>query len=126
MANTISLSPKPGIKCYAGNNKFYDTQFHSTAKMTREKFRKLKDEELLLTGESVQCVCNHHVKQHCTKDHYDRTINRHCHGSNVLCNCKFFMAHSISLSHGNSYKMVTERLAGDFEISEIYRTQIMR
>lgn len=115
MANTISISPEAGIKCCAGN-KFCDTQFHSTVKTTPEKFRRLTDEEILLTGESTQCICNHHVEQHCTRDHYDCTINSHCHGSNEHCNCKFFMARSVRLSHSNCYKMVTEALAGDFEV----------
>jgi hypothetical protein len=118
MANTISISPEPGIKCCAWD-KFCDIEFHSTAKVTPERFRKLIDEEILLTGESTQCVCSHHVEQHCTRDHCDRTIKRHCHGSNELCNCKFFMAHSIRLSHSNCYKMVTEREADDLEVRDL-------
>ena len=105
MANTISISPKPGIKCFPANVTY---------------------EEILWTGESIQCVCNHHIEQHCTRDHCDQTINSHCHGNNELCNCKYFMAHSIRLSHSNAYKMVTKGLADDFEVPEIYRTQTMR
>ena len=111
---TISISSKPGIKCFPANL------------IILEKFRQLKDEEILLTGESTQCICNHHVEQHSTRDHYDRRINRHCHGSDELCNCKFFMARSVRLTHCNCYKMVTKRLAGDFEVLEGYQTQTTR
>jgi hypothetical protein len=108
MASTISLSPKPGIKCFPANA------------IALEGFKKFIDKDRLWTGESTQCAgCHHHVEQHCTRDHCDRTINRHCHGTNELCNCKFFMAHSIRLSQSNCDKIVTERLAGDFEIPEI-------
>ena len=98
---TISISSKPGIKCFPADARVRDTL---------EKFRKLTDKEILWTGESPQCVCNHHVEQHCTRDHFDYTINSHCHGSDELCKCKFFMTRSIRLSHSNCYKMVTEGL----------------
>ena len=123
MANTNLLSPKPGIKCYVGNNKLRDTPLNNTVKTTRVSLRKLTSEEILWTGESTLCVCGHRVEQHCTRDHCDRIINSHCHdNNNELCNCKFFMPRSIRLSHSNCYKMVTERLAGDFEVLEGYQT----
>ena len=75
---TISISAKPGIKCFPANV------------IALKKFKKLTDKEILWIGESTQCVCNHHVEQHCTRDHWDRTINRHCHGSNECCNCADF------------------------------------
>ena len=110
----ISISSKPGIKCFPADTRVRDTL---------EEFRKLTDEEIFWTGESTYCVCNHHVEQHYpVDDQYSHRITIYCHGSNECCNCDF-MTRSIRLSHINCYKMVTERLAGDFEILEIYLTQ---
>ena len=81
MTEPTSISSKPGIKCFPASAGMHDTFLYDIANTALEKFRKLKDEEILLTGESTQCICNHHVEQHSTRDHYDRTINRHCHGS---------------------------------------------
>jgi hypothetical protein len=47
MANTISISPKPGIKCYARDNKLCNTLFNNTAKTSLEKIKKLPDKEWL-------------------------------------------------------------------------------
>jgi hypothetical protein len=97
MTDTISILSKPGIKCFPVNA------------IALEGFKKFIDEGRLWTGESTQCAgCHHHVEQHCTRDHCDRTINRHCHGTNELCNCKSFIPLSVTLSHRNCYKMVTE------------------
>lgn len=97
---TISISSKPGIKCFLADARVRDTL---------EKFRKLPHEEILWTGESTHCVCNHHVEQHYTfRDQYNRITDIHCHGSNELCNCEDFRTRSIRLSHSNCYKMVTE------------------
>lgn len=109
MANTISLSPKPGIKCF---HETPNTKLHDTTQAKLRKVTRLAKEGRLWTGESTQCGgCNHHVEQHCTRDHCDHTINRHCHGNNELCNCKSFIPLSVTLSHRNCYKMVTEDLA---------------
>lgn len=116
MADITSISPNPRIKCSVSNNIFYETWFDITSEETL-------DEKILLTGESTQCVCNHHVEQHCTRDHYNHSINKHCHGRDNLCNCKFFMARSVRLTHSNCYKMVTVRLVGDFEVLEGFQAQ---
>ena len=98
MANTIAISPKPGIKCCARNNKFCDTQFHSTAERTLEKFQKLTNEEWFWTGEYPYCICAHHVEQHCTiHDRYNRIVAIHCHGNNESCNCELFRTLCIRL-----------------------------
>jgi hypothetical protein len=110
MANTVSISPKPGIKCYAG--KLCDTLLYTTAKTTPENIRKLTNEDLLWTGESVYCICSHHVEQHSTvRDQYGCELAILCHGNNGSCNCTLFRTCSIRLSHSNCYKMVTEGLA---------------
>jgi hypothetical protein len=84
MTDTISVSSKPGIKCYAGNHKICETRFDDTAEETLEKVRKLT-EDWLWTGESPQSICTHHVEQHCTlRDQCGRVVNNHCHGSNEL------------------------------------------
>jgi hypothetical protein len=112
MANTI-ISPKPEIKCYAGNNKLCDILLHNTVKGTRQNFRNLTDEDLLWTGESVYCICSHNVEQHITiRDENSHEITIHCHGSDERCNCEDFRTCSVRLSHRNCYKMVTEGLAG--------------
>jgi hypothetical protein len=123
MADAISISPKPGIKCCAGDNKLYNI----TANTAPEKFRRLTNEDLFWTGESTYCVCNHHVEQHYTiDDQYSHRITIYCHGSNERCNCDDFRTRSVRLSHINCYKMVTESLAGDFEVPEIHHTQTIR
>ena len=76
--------------------------------MTLKKINQLSGDKHLWTGESINCICTHHVEQHCTiRDGRDITI--HCHGSDKHCNCEDFRTHSILLSHSNCYKMVTER-----------------
>lgn len=126
MADPISISTNHGIKCYGGDIKLFDT-CSFTAKSTLKKINQLTGDEHLWTGESVDCICTHHVEQHCTvRDKNGREITIHCHGNDERCNCDNFRTCSIRLSHSNGYKMVTESLAGDFEVLEIYRTQIMR
>jgi hypothetical protein len=116
MTDSLSILSRPGIKCFPGNTKLY-----RSAEEEQEKFTGSTKEEILLTGESVYCICSHHVEQHCTvDDQYS-----HCHGSNEQCNCEEFRTHSIRLSYSNCYKMVTERLADDFEVLEGYQTQSM-
>jgi hypothetical protein len=84
-------------------------RLYTTTKTTLEKLRRLTDEELLWTGESVYCICSRHVAQHCTDgDQYGHEITVHCHGSYERCNCEGFRTRSIRLSHSNCYKMVTE------------------
>ena len=108
MADTISILPKPRIKCYAWDIKLYDTVY-DTAKPTLEKVNQLAGDEWLWTGESVHCICTHHVGQHCTvRDPYGHEITAHCHDSDEHYNCEDFMTCSIRLSHSKCYRMVTE------------------
>lgn len=107
LAEAISISPNPGIKCYAGNNGLCVTPLNNTVKTTRVSL-KLTDEDLW-TGESVYCICLHHVEQHCTiRDENGPETTIHCHGSDEHCNCDEFRTCSIKLSLSNCYKMVTE------------------
>lgn len=109
MADTISISTKDGIKCYAGNIKLCDTCSYA-ANASLRKVNQLTGEERLWTGESVHCICTHHVEQHCTiRDRNGSVISIHCHGSDERCNCEDFRTSSIRLSHSSCYKMVTER-----------------
>lgn len=126
--DTISISPKPRIKCYAVNHKTCNLWFDDdVGKKPIEKITNLTQEKWLWTGESTYCTCNHHVEQHCTvRDRMNSVTNIHCHGSKGRCNCELFIPCSIRLSCSNCYQMVTEGLTGDFEIPEIYRTQTMR
>jgi hypothetical protein len=66
MANPISISPKPEIKCYAGDNKLCNTQSYHTANITLEKIRNLTDVAWLWTEESVYRICTHHIVYQCT------------------------------------------------------------
>jgi hypothetical protein len=91
---TDTILPNPRIKCYAA-----DTLLHNTVKTIQQDFRKLIDEDPLLTGESVYCICSHHVEQHYTiHNQYNHVTNIHCHGSNELCNCELFRARSERVS----------------------------
>jgi hypothetical protein len=86
MTDTTSISYKPRIKCYVRNNLLYDTTEEKL-----DKVRKLADEEWLWTGESVYCICTHHVERHCTiRNKYDLAVTIHCHGDNELCSCEHF------------------------------------
>jgi hypothetical protein len=126
MADPIAISTDHGIKCYGGDIKLYDTCSY-TSKTTLNKINQLAGDEHFWNGESVDCICTHHVEQHCTvRDKNGREITIHCHGNDERCNCEDFRTRSIILSHSNCYKMVTESLAGDFEIPEIYPTQTRR
>ena len=88
MTDTTSVSPKPGIKCYVRDN---ITWFDETAEETLEKVRTVTGEEWLWTGESVYCICTHHVEQHCTiRDEYGFVVTIQCHGDNGLCCCEHF------------------------------------
>jgi hypothetical protein len=108
MVDTISMLTKHGIKCYVGNIKLYDTCSYA-ANASLRKVNQLAGDEDLWTGESVRCICTHHVEQHCTvHDQNGREITTHCHGSDERCNCEDFRTRSIRLSHSNCYKMVTE------------------
>ena len=112
------MSPKAGIKCFAGNNKLNDALLHAARSYdtTIEKVTELTAKEWLWTGESVYCNCSHHVQQHFTiGDENSHEITIHCHGSEERCNCEDFRTCSIRLSHSNCYKMVTEGLIDDFE-----------
>ncbi len=111
MTDTISISPKPKIKCYAGNNKLCNMLFYGNTKTTLEKIKKLLDEGRLWTGESVYCICTHHVVQHCTvRDHNGSVIIIHCHGNEESCNCELFRTRSVRLSHSYYRKTGTEGL----------------
>ncbi len=108
MVDTISMSTKHGIKCYVGNIKLCDTCSYA-ANASLRKVNQLTGDECLWTGESVHCICTHHVEQHCTvRDEYGHEITVHCHGSDEHCNCEDFRTCSIRLSHSNCYKMITE------------------
>jgi hypothetical protein len=86
MTDTTFISYKPGIKCYVRNNLFYDT-----AEEKLDKVRKLTEKDWLWTGESVYCICTHHVEQHCTvHNKYGLPVTIHCHGDNELCCCEHF------------------------------------
>jgi hypothetical protein len=88
MTDTSFISYKPRIKRYVRNNLLYDT-----AERKLDKVRKLADEDWLWTGESVYCICTHHVAQHCTiRSEYNLTVIIHCHGDNELCSCELFRA----------------------------------
>ena len=103
MADITSIS-NPRIKSYVGDCMLCETRFDDTAEETLQKFRKLTDKGLLWTGESTHCLCNHPVEQHCTaRDRFNRVTNIHCHGSNKLCNCKFFIPCSIRLSDSTKW-----------------------
>jgi hypothetical protein len=114
MVDTSSISPKPGIKRYVGNNMFSEARFDDTAEETLEIVWKLTEKDWLWTGESVYCICTHHVEKHCTfRDKYGRVITIHCHGSEERCNCELFRTYSIriDLIEDNYYhKTVTEGL----------------
>jgi hypothetical protein len=75
MTDPTSISPKPEIKCYGENNKLCNMRLYTTTKTTLKKLRRLTDEELLWTGESVYCICSQNVEQLRTvRDENDREI----------------------------------------------------
>jgi hypothetical protein len=102
MTDTISISSKPRIKCFVGNNKLCNTLSYVTANVTLEKVRNLTEEEWLWTDESAFCICTHHVEQHRTvRDQYGRVITIYCHsrsGNNENCNCGLFRTRSIKIN----------------------------
>ena len=109
MIDTISISPKAGIKCYGVNYKFCNLRSDDIGKKTVEKITNLTKEEWLWTGESAYCICTHHVEQHWTvRDRNGSVRNIHCHGSEEQCNCELFRTRSIRLSHSNYDEIVTE------------------
>jgi hypothetical protein len=111
MADTISISPSPEIKCYGGNIKLCHALYYDSAKTTPKMMKNITDEERLWTGESAYCVCTHHVVHHCTvRDLNGSVINIHCHGDEARCNCEFFRTRSIRLSYNSYYD---ERASGD-------------
>jgi hypothetical protein len=101
MAETITISSKPEIKCYAENK----TLFDDTANTTLEKFRNLTDEEWLWTGQSVHCICTHHVEQHHTiRDPYGYVVTIYCNSrsnNNENCYCELFRPRSMKMSYQN-------------------------
>lgn len=100
MADTISISPKPGIKCYVRDNMLCETRFDDTVEETLEKVRKVTEEEWLWTGESVYCICTHHVEQHCTiHGKHGFAVTIHCHGDNELCSCEHFRAQRLRITN---------------------------
>jgi hypothetical protein len=107
IAETISISTKHGIKSYAEDIKLCDTCSYA-ANASLRKVNQLTGDECLWTGESVHCICTHHVEQHCTiRDKNGREITIHCHGNDERCNCDDFRTCSIRLSYSKCYKMVT-------------------
>jgi hypothetical protein len=112
MANTTSILPKPEIKCYVRDNMICEIQLDDTAEETLEKVKKLTAKEWLWTGESVYCICTHHVEKHCTfRDKYGHVISIHCHGSEERCNCELFRTYSIRtdlIGDNCHHKTVTE------------------
>ena len=111
MADTISISTRHGIKCYGKDIKVYDTCSY-TAKTTRRKINQLTGDGWLWTEESVDCICTHHVEQHCTvRDRNGSVLSIHCHGNNERCNCELFRTRSIRLLHGNGGKPMMEASA---------------
>lgn len=108
LAETISISPNPGIKCCVGDNKICNILCYHTAKATLKKVNKLIGDDLW-TGESTICICSHHVEHHCTiRDENGWEITVLCQGNDEHCNCEEFRTCSIRLSHRKCYKMVTE------------------
>ena len=100
MVDTSSISPKPGIKCYVGDNILSEIRVYDTAEETLEIVRKLTEKEWLWTGESVYCICTHHVEQHCTiRDKYDFAVTIHCHGDNELCSCEHFRTQRLRIAN---------------------------
>jgi hypothetical protein len=80
MTDTTFISYIPRIKCYVRNNLLNDTAEE-----------RLTHEDWLWTGESVYCICTHHVAQHCTiRSEYNLAVIIHCHGDNELCSCEHF------------------------------------
>jgi hypothetical protein len=90
MADTISISTKDRIKCYAGNIKLCDTCSYA-ANASLRKVNQLTGDECLWTRESVPGIRTHHVELHCTvRDEYGHEITTHCHGNDERCNCDDF------------------------------------
>jgi hypothetical protein len=99
MADTTSISPKPGIKCYVGDNKLCNRQSYNTANTTLEKIRNLTDADWLWTKESAYCTCTHHVIYHCTiYDKYGLVVAIHCHGNNERCSCEHFRTQRLRIA----------------------------
>jgi hypothetical protein len=86
---------------------------------SQPKHKSFVENSWLWMGESVNCICNHRVEQHCTiRDQSDHVITIHCHGTSddgMHCNCKLFTPYSIRIDscYFNSNDNVT--LAGDTE-----------
>lgn len=115
MADTISISTKHGIKSYAGDIKLCDTCSY-IANATLKKVNQLTGDECLWTGESVHCICTHHVEQHCTvRDKCGLAIAVHCHGAfenNEQCHCRRYIPKSIRIDScyfdNNEHEIITE------------------
>jgi hypothetical protein len=92
MADT-TISYTPRIKCYVRDNILYDTE-----EKKLEKVRILTQEEWLWTGQSVYCICTHHVERHCTiRKKNGLAVIIHCHGDNELCSCEHFRPQMVRL-----------------------------
>jgi hypothetical protein len=91
MADITSITPKPRIKCYVGDNKLCNKNSYTIAKRTLEEIGNLPDIDWLWSEESAHCICTHHGLYHYTirdKSHF--VVSTHCHGDNELCNCEEF------------------------------------
>jgi hypothetical protein len=99
MANTISISPKPGIKCFPEYIKIYDILVRDTAQETQELARKSTKKQWLRTGEPANCICTHHVDRHCTAtgDRYGHVVTIYCNGNGESCNCGLFRTRSMRI-----------------------------
>jgi hypothetical protein len=86
---------------------------------------KLNAEEWLWTGESVYCVCAHHVEMHCTiRDKYGLVINIHCHGENELCTCEHFMTRKFRVLNDEGINKLTSILSEDRKCDTLFWPKI--
>jgi hypothetical protein len=79
------------------------------------KHKSFVENSWLWTGESINCICTHHVEQHCTiRDQYGDVITIHCHGTDgdsKSCSCRLFTPYFIRIdsiySNGNDEVTLT-------------------
>ena len=70
--------------------------------ITLKHSNKLTEDEWLWTGESVYCICTHHVEHHYTvRDRYGHLMTVYCDSrsdSNEKCNCRLFRPRSMKIN----------------------------
>lgn len=87
----------PPMKLVRWSKLFYEMTLKHSNRLT---------EEWLWTGESVYCICTHHVEHHNTvRDRYGRLMTIYCDsrsGINENCSCRLFRPRSMKInSHQN-------------------------